>query len=104
MIDLRSPDKGRTALSRLLAATLAPASALGCSFAYAGQMPYTPTISGKPVTEKSVSIPLRILGPLYQSAAKRCDATGDCDDQQALFWVAKVNGCAAIPSGVVCPH
>jgi hypothetical protein len=60
--------------------------------------------SGKPVTEKSVSVPLRILGPVHQSAVKRCDATGDCDDQQALFWVAKVNGCAAIPSGVVCPR
>jgi hypothetical protein len=67
-------------------------------------MTYTPTTGGKPVTEKSVSIPLRILGPLYESAAKRCDATGDCDDQQALFWVAKVNGCAAVPSGVVCPR
>ncbi len=72
--------------------------------ALAGQMTYTPTTGGKPVTEKSVSLPLRILGPLYQSAVKRCDATGDCADQQALFWVAKVNGCAAIPEGVVCLH
>jgi hypothetical protein len=71
---------------------------------HAGQMTYTPTTGGKPVTEKSVSIPLRVLGPLYQSAAKRCDATGDCDEQQALFWVAKVNGCAAIPDGIVCSH
>ena len=77
---------------------------IGCSIAHAGQMTYTPTTGGKPVTEKSVSIPLRILGPLYQSAVKRCDATGDCDDQQALFWVAKVNGCAATPGGVVCPR
>jgi hypothetical protein len=90
-------------MSRLLAAALALASALGCS-AYAGQMTYTPTTGGKPVTEKSVSVPLRILGPVYQSAVKRCGATGDCDDQPALVWVAKVNGCAAIPSGVVCPR
>jgi hypothetical protein len=75
---------------------------ISCSFVRAGQMTYTPTTGAKPVTEKSVSTPLRILGPLYQSAVKRCDATGDCDDQQALFWVAKVNGCAAIPSGVIC--
>ena len=74
-------------MRRLLAASLALASALGCS-GHAGRMTYAPTTGGKPVTEKSVSIPLRILGPLYQSAAKRCDATGDCDDQQALFWVA----------------
>jgi hypothetical protein len=53
--------------------------------AHAGQMTYTPTTRGKSVTEKSVSIPLRVLGPLYQSAVKRCDATGDCDEQQALF-------------------
>jgi hypothetical protein len=43
--------------------------------AHAGQMTYTPTTGGKTVTEKSVSIPLRILGPLYQTAANRCDAT-----------------------------
>jgi len=72
--------------------------------AHAGQMTYTPTTGGKTVTEKSVSIPLRILGPLYQTAADRCDATGDCGEQQALFWVAKVNGCAATPDGVVCSH
>jgi len=77
---------------------------VGCSFAHAGQMTYTPTTGGKPVTEKSVSMPLRILGPLYQSAVKRCEATGNCEDEQALFWVAKVNGCAAAPGGVVCPH
>jgi hypothetical protein len=71
---------------------------------HAGQMTYTPTTGGKTVTEKSVSIPLRVLSPLYQSATKRCDATGDCDEQQALFWVAKVNGCAATPDGVVCLH
>jgi hypothetical protein len=58
-------------------------------------MTYTPN-GGKPV---SVSIPLRVFGPLYQSAVKRCDATGDCDDEQLLFWVAKVNGCAALPNG-----
>jgi len=70
---------------------------------HAGQMmTYTPTTGGKTVTERSVSIRLRVLGPLYQSAAKRCDATGDCDEQQALFWVAKVNGCAATPDGIVC--
>jgi hypothetical protein len=77
---------------------------VGCSFAQAGQMTYTPTTGRKPVREKSVSVPLRILSPLYQSAVKCCDATGDCDDQQALFWVAKVNGCAATPEGVVCLH
>ena len=77
---------------------------IGCSFADAGQMTYTPVTGGKPVAEKSVSIPLRVLGPLYQRAVKRCDATSDCDDEQVLFWVAKVNGCAAIPDGVVCPH
>ncbi len=85
--------------------TLAVAAALtvtAIGFADAGQMTYTPTTGGKPVTEKSVSIPLRILDPLYQRAVKRCDATGDCDDQQALFWVAKVNGCAAMPGGVIC--
>jgi hypothetical protein len=88
-------------VNRILAAALALTVVVPCS---AGQMTYTPTTGGKSVTEKSVSIPLRVLDPLYQSAVRRCDATGDCDDQQALFWVAKVNGCAAIPSGVVCPR
>ncbi len=77
---------------------------IGCSFAHAGQMTYMPTTGGKPVTEKSVSVPLRIFGPLYQSAVKRCVAEGDCDDDQALFWVAKINGCAATPGGVICPR
>jgi hypothetical protein len=66
------------------------------------QIGYSAAIASGKINPKSVSIPLRILGPLYQSAATRCDATGDYDDQQALFWVAKANGCAAIPSGVVC--
>ena len=86
-------------IASLIAALAVFASPL---LADAGQMTYTPTTGTKPVTEKSVSDPLRILGPLYQRAVKRCDATGDCDDQQALFWVAKVNGCAAVPGGVIC--
>ena len=89
-----------THLVRLITALIAGAMMTGP--ALAGQMTYTPTTGTKPVTEKSVSIPLRVIGPLYQRAVKRCDATGDCDDQQALFWVAKVNGCAAMPDGVVC--
>jgi hypothetical protein len=40
---------------------------ISCSFVRAGQMTYTPTTGGKPVTEKSVRIPLRILGPLYRA-------------------------------------
>ena len=85
-----------------VAAALTAATACFADESHAGQMTYTPTTGTKPVTEKSVSIPLRILDPLYQRAVKRCDATGDCDDQQALFWAAKVNGCAAIPSGLIC--
>jgi hypothetical protein len=80
---LADPWKAQTEMSRALVTALI--LLIGCSSAHAGQMTYTPTTGGKPVTEKSVSIPLRVLGPLYQRAVKRCDATSDCDDEQALF-------------------
>lgn len=55
-------------------------------------------IQARSGTNKIMDVPINIFARLYDEAATKCDATNDCEDQEMLFAVMKLNNWCVRPN------